>query len=258
MIINNGKNFNLKKIIILNIFLVIIIFFLSLNFSKKLPFVSTYEYSNIRINPLVSEFLIIRKNILYDDLNFILYDLKNFITEYIEYLILNKNLRVLAPCPSEVFANDLRNIQIYKVSKNRYEQKFNVKIKNNNFYKNNFNMDKCFNYIFVENFNKYFLKIIEHDNKMTEKTINFLKISNENSTVANYKSVDKIERLKLIHRLSSELNNYIINNYSHSNDNKSQTVYLFLVLLLVSATLQIMYFKFKKLNIKSILKFIKS
>jgi hypothetical protein len=257
MIINYGKNFNLKKIIILNIFFVIIIFFLSLNFSKKLPFVSTYEYTNIRVNPLVSEFLILRRNILKDDSVFFLYTLENFITEYIEYLNANKNLRALAPCPSEVLGSDLRNIQMYKISKNRYEQKFNVRIKNNNFYKNNFNMDKCFNYIFVENLNEYFLKSIQNDNKIIEKQISLLKKLNEKNKIIDYNNVDQIEKLELILRLSSELKNYIID-YSVSNNNKNNTVYLFLVLLLVSATLQIMYFKFKKLNIKNILKFINS
>lgn len=258
MIINYGKNFNLKKIIILNIFFVIIIFFLTLNFSKKLPFVSTYEYTNIRVDPLVSEFLILRRNILKDDSYFLFYNLENFITEYIEYLNANKNLHALAPCPSEVLGSDFRNIQIYKISKNKYEQKFNVRIKNNNFYKNNFNMDKCFNYIFVENFNEYFLRSIQIDTKIIKKQIFFLKKLNEKNKIIDYKTVDEIEKLELILRLNSELKNYIIDNYSHSNDNKNNTVYLFLVLLLVSATLQIMYFKFKKLNIKNILKFINS
>jgi hypothetical protein len=258
MIINYGKNFNLKKIIIFNIFFVIIIFFLSLFFSKKLPFVRTYEYTDIRINPLVSEFLIFQRNILKNDHYFSSYTLEKFITEYIEYFNSNKNLHALAPCPSEVLGSDLRNIQIYKIIKGRFNQKFNVRIKNNNFYKNNFNIDKCFNYIFIENFNEYFLKSIQHDNKIIETHISLLKKLYRNNKIIDYEVDDQIEKLELILGLSSKLKNYTIDNYSNSNDNKNNTVYIFLVLLLVSATLQIMYFKFKKLNIKNILKFINS
>jgi hypothetical protein len=187
--------------LIINIVVLILIYFFSFHIFPKLSFYNKLEYKGIRANELfLNVQSLTNSNNLYYGLPNEL-DLDNqkniFLNQYFYYLINNNNLISDAPCPKELMVNKLRNIQIFYEDKNDFlgkNLKFNVRF---SFYKffwspEKLDINKCFDYIFKENLNKYFLLHRERLVKKIEDKIKFINFQNninnqqlENSKVIN-------------------------------------------------------------------------
>jgi len=89
-----------------------------------------------------------------------------FKIKFLSYLDNSPDIKKNAPCPSEIFENNLRNIQIYKNIKNDFEDfdyltEFNLRFIVNKFRKSSIeksNIDRCFYFLFVETLNKFYLQ----------------------------------------------------------------------------------------------------
>ena len=182
IIYNKIKNTKL----IINIVILILIYFFSFHIFPKLSFYNKLEYRKISVNNNYLNILSLVNTKKHVDMIFaddakLNHEKNKFLNQYFSYLIKNNNLISDAPCPNELMANNLRNIQIFNEDANFIDNslEFNVRF---SFYKyfwssEKLDMDKCFDYIFKENLNKYFLlnrkKLVEkiEDNI---KFINFL------------------------------------------------------------------------------------
>ena len=204
MIISN-KVKNTKLII--NIVVLILIYFFSFNIFPKLSFYNKLEYREIMVNEHLlnllsftnsNKFIVssISSSIANEqDLNI---EKNRFLNQYFYYLIKN-NLISNAPCPKELMVNNLRNIQIFNNATNDFLDnnfKFNVRF---SFYKffwstEKLDINKCFDYIFKENLNKYFLL---YRNRIVEKVENKIKFIN--SQIDN--NEQKLENSKVINDL---------------------------------------------------------
>jgi hypothetical protein len=158
--------------VLINIVVLILIYYFSFHMYPKLGFYNTLEYKGIKTKAFS----------FYSDLHLSYYDheirvsdepefLKEqelFLKKYFYYFTQNKDLVSNAPCPKELLVNNLRNIQIINDKNFVFQDdlKFNVRF---SFYKyfssSKLDIDKCFDYIFKENLNKYFIlyrdKLIE-------------------------------------------------------------------------------------------------
>lgn len=182
IIYNKIKNTKL----IINIVILILIYFFSFHIFPKLSFYNKLEYRKILVNNNYLNILTLintKKHVdtIFADNEELNHEKSKFLNQYFSYLIKNNNLISNAPCPNELMVNNLRNIQFFNEDANFIDNslEFNVRF---SFYKyfwssEKLDMDKCFDYIFKENLNKYFLlnrkKLIEkiEDNI---KFINFL------------------------------------------------------------------------------------
>ena len=155
-----------NKKLIINIFALILIYFFSFHFYPKKFGYNKFDYKNIRTNTLNTFINTSREQILNKGISLDLESLRKqkntFLLGYMEYLKKNPDIVTDAPCPNELKANNLRNVQIY-IDDDIYLfnniEKFNVRF---SFYKSFKNSDKleinkCFDYIFKENLNKYYL-----------------------------------------------------------------------------------------------------
>jgi hypothetical protein len=162
-----------NKKIIINIVALILIFFFSFHFYPKINVYNKFDYKGIKTDP---QFIIIIDNntksysnteILFkQDPESLMGKKTQFLKEYMKYLESKPNIIADAPCPNELMENNLRNVQIY-FDDNMYldenYKKFNVRFNFFKFSKNSDNLEinKCFDYIFKENLNKYYLIYLE-------------------------------------------------------------------------------------------------
>jgi hypothetical protein len=190
--------------LIINIVVLILIYFFSFHIFPKLSFYNKLEYKGIVVNEFFINILSLTNSSKFtekrladqQDLNF---TKSKFLNQYFYYLINNNNLISDAPCPKELMVNNLRNIQIFNdVTIDFFENnlKFNVRFSFYNFFWSTEKLDinKCFDYIFKENLNKYFLL---YRNKLVEKIENKIKFIN--SQIDNNDL--KLENLKVINDL---------------------------------------------------------
>jgi hypothetical protein len=161
--INNAK-------ILINIVILILIYYFSFHIYPRLGFYNKLEYKGIKTE--ASSFYHIIDFNYFDNQkdNIIKFSdepkfLKNqdlFLKQYLYYFTQNKDLVSNAPCPKELLENDLRNIQIYNDKNFDFYQndlKFNVRFSFYKFFSSSkkLNINKCFDFIFKENLNKYFI-----------------------------------------------------------------------------------------------------
>lgn len=270
------------KIIIINIIILIFVYFFSFHLSERLFFYNKFDYKEINTNA--------KSTIVYMKYDFqapsavinkknLQHETDIFLDLYFNYLKKNPHIISEAPCPSELMINNLRNIQIYKSNKNddflENPYKFNVRF---NFYKfsestGKLNMNKCFDYIFKENLNKYYLlyrdKIIENINDeiiILEKIYNIddlqildlksstFPLNNENDKTPIKKKIKDYKNLiKII-----KMNNFFIDpdaSYTVVKQNpvSSTKIVIFVTCLLIVVSINILI---NKLNRKQVAKFI--
>ncbi len=157
--VNNAK-------VLINIVVLILIYFFSFNLYPNLGFYNKLEYKGIKTEAF--NFFSNNHN-KYSNVEIVLHEEPEFLEEqdlflkkYFSYLTKNKDLVSNAPCPKELLVNNLRNIQIYNDSildSFQAELKFNVRFSFYKFFSSSekLNINKCFDYIFKENLNKFFI-----------------------------------------------------------------------------------------------------
>ena len=201
MIISNKIK---KAKLIINIIVLILIYFFSFHIFPKLSFYNKLEYKEIVVNELFLNLLSLTNSNKFIDNSFAnekdLDDEKNrFLNQYFYYLINNNNLISDAPCPKELMVNNLRNIQIFNDGTNNFlnnNLKFNVRFSFYKFFWSSEKLDinKCFEYIFKENLNKYLLLNRVRFVEKIENKIKFINIENNNNN-------QKLENSKVINDL---------------------------------------------------------
>jgi hypothetical protein len=148
------------KIIILNIFVLISVYFFSFNIFPKIISNHQYNYQSIKINVKnINEINFIIQKLQLGSDGYFINDNEKFLKEFTEQLSKSSIIAEKTPCPSELLRNKMRNINVYFTEQNK--KNFNVRFYANKFFGSSidkFNMDLCFNYIFVDNLNKFYNK----------------------------------------------------------------------------------------------------
>jgi hypothetical protein len=155
--------------LILNIAIFILIYFFSFHFYPKLNSNNKYDYPYIKTNiKEIFELEWIVSNSTTTKTEYAKKKLDKFLLKFLSHLNNSPDLLKTAPCPQELFKNNLRNIQIYKVPEDLSDfynlDHFNIRFTVNRFQKSSiekFDIDKCFNFLFVETLNKFYL--VERD-----------------------------------------------------------------------------------------------
>jgi hypothetical protein len=247
--------------IIINIVALVLVYFFSFHIFPKLGIYNKLDYIDIKTNGrdifyLDDYFYSNRKRAKFaDKKKYLIQEQNKFLRQYLDYFSLNSNLIANAPCPAELMTNNLRNIQVYT---NYYidplddDVKFNVRF---TFYKlfkftDKLNIDKCFDYIFKENLNKYFLsyrnKLIANFND----EINLQKkLGIDNPTIET--STKLIEKMKTYNLYIDPDVSYTVDK---KNDETSTKIITLIICLLIVLSINI---SFNKLNKKLISKIIK-
>jgi hypothetical protein len=245
--INNTK-------LIINIVVLILIYFFSFHIFPKLGFYNKLDFIGIKTNARAIFF-----QTQYKSDEIYLERQNNFLKQYFYYLDNNKNLISNAPCPRELLVNNLRNIQIYNdniLNVLDNDLKFNVRFSFYKFFGSSEKLDisKCFDYIFKENLNKYFIlyrvKLIENL-EFSVKYLKKMKIKNEIIVTEIKLNEHAIETIK-------SYNFFIDPNLNYSpiqqNDKIASKILTFILCLLIVVFINIF---FNKLYRKQISRFIK-
>jgi|688.fasta_scaffold239679_2 hypothetical protein len=284
-----------KKNIIINIIALILIIFFSFHIFPKFGTYNKLDYKQIKVN-------VINTHLPYINLNFssllqkeelLLREKDKFLLEYINFLKKNPNFIVDAPCPSELLTNDLRNIQIYNDESNdgiSNFEKFNVSFRFYNFTISDEKLDlnRCFNYIFIEAINRYYLIYREQKTKLLENELRFIQnleknnetqkkdffkdqvkyfpnnLENDISTIAKFLTSNNEFRFKIEYYISllDEIKNgddfFIDPNLSYvapelRKDKNLYKTIIFIICLMILVSINIGY---RKLNRKQVSKFI--
>ena len=176
--------------LIINIVVLILTYFFSFHIFPKLGFYNTIEYRGVKVDEKIFiDHLFIGKypdifdfkqnNTYNQNASFIenvsTTSKNKFLVEYLKYFNNNENLISNAPCPKELVADNLRNIQIHdnkdSIDFLNENLTFNVRFSFYKIFKSSEKLDinKCFDYIFKENLNKYFFL---YRNKLIKKIEN--------------------------------------------------------------------------------------
>lgn len=193
------------KKIIFNVIILTFIYYLSFTVFPNLSSSDQYNYKKISIN----EKNIYAVDILMGssaDVNIKQFywikdkDYLKFLNEFIQDLskdsILLKNIH----CPSEILKNNMRNIYIYFEKNDK--SIFNVRFYVNRFFNSRSketDLDKCFNFIFVENLNKFYSKKFEafvNNLENLYESSNFEKKNFSNINVLEFTYSDLIKKIK--------------------------------------------------------------
>jgi len=244
--------------IIINLVIILFIYFFSFHIFPKFNAYNHLDYTGIKTNSkkIFSPMYINDPTITLESRYLLISNKKNeFLNSYMHYLKSNQDLIANAPCPSELVADNLYNIQIYNNKKidflnedNNYG--FNVRFSFFYFFRSldKLDMDKCFDYFFRENINKYFLLYNENTIEKLKDEIILLKITN------NFNKVDYYENLISTIRA----NNYFIEPnvrypVAQKNNKTTSKILIFFICSLIVVSINIIY---KKLDKKQISKFI--
>jgi hypothetical protein len=196
-----------------------------------------------------------------------------FLTSYMHYLKKEQDLIAKAPCPSELLANSLYNIQIYD-NKDKdidflnsdIKYSFNVRFSFFPVFRSldKLDINKCFEYFFKENINKYFLlyrdKTINDYKDKIESLENFNNLKDRNSLAVTPINVPNDRNIQIrINYYENLIKIIIANNFligpdvsytisQQNNKNASKTLNFFMCLLIV-VSINIIYKKFDKKKI---------
>lgn len=164
-----------KAITILNIIILILIYVFSFYIFPKLNSNINYNFININTRALdiFSTDWILSSEVVQKKDEYINKKKNAFLLKFFYYLEKSPNILKIAPCPSELFENNIRNIQLYENFNNNlnpdYYKQFNVRFIVNKFKlepPQKSDINKCFYFIFVENLNKFYL--VERDSLIEE------------------------------------------------------------------------------------------
>jgi hypothetical protein len=218
------------KKIIFNVLILIFIYFFSFNIFPNLMSSDQYNYKKISIHEknINAVSTLIESSEPFKNKEFYWVRDKSsnynqFLNEFIEDLskdpILLKNIH----CPSEVLKNNMRNIYIYFERNNK--NIFNVRFYVNRIFNSRLdetNIDKCFNFIFVENLNKFYYKkfeefinkleyLYESSNLEKEKfnNINILELTYSDFIKKIKEKNINLVKLKNFSKIEEGLHNYI-------------------------------------------------
>jgi len=248
--------------LIINIVVLILIYFFSFHIFPKLSLYNKLEYKGIVVNEFFINTLSLTNNnkfignSLVDqrDLNF---TKSEFLNQYFYYLINNNNLISNAPCPKELMVNNLRNIQIFNdgiIDFFENNLKFNVRFSFYNFFNSSKKLDinKCFDYIFKENLNKYFILYRDKILKNLQDQNEFLKKIEVNDQI---KLLIEINEQTIV--IIKNYNFFIDPNINYSpkqeEDKSWPKIIAFIISLLIVVSINI---GFKQLKRKQTLKLI--
>jgi hypothetical protein len=267
IILNKIKNTKL----IINIVVLSLIYFFSFYIFPKLGFYNKLDYVNIKTN--AQKVFILTGSIGFDNESFfnnttedkISIAQNKFFKNYFDYLIKNKNLISDATCPKVLMVNDLRNIQIYYDYDSNFihnSHMFNVRF---NFYKSfgssdKIDINKCFEYIFKENLNKYFLlyrdKYIE-DTNLKISLLKKLNNSNDEKIAIIIKTSE--DTLKLLKTFSFYIDPNVSYTPVQKKANETSKFLAFIICFLIVIFINVMHSAlYKKKISKFIKKFINS
>ena len=163
--------------IIINFFALVLIFYFSFYIYPNVNSLRKYDYKEIKSNAdKIYSPIYILNGMTSDKQKYINEKKKDLLSSFIKYFGNSPSLIANAPCPNQLTANNLRNIRIYEpdqhFSTDAYS--FNVRFLLNKSlsFGDAPDIDKCFNYIFVENLNKFYLKNRENLIKSLEDDLN--------------------------------------------------------------------------------------
>lgn len=253
---------NKKLLIIVNFFLLILTFYFSFNIYPGLNVDNKINYQRIKTNSdlfFTSVWIAERSKVNRQE--YIEDKKKQFLAKYIQYINLKPQIKEKAPCPNELIKDNLRNIQIYpnplddSIIK---DYQFNVRFNLSKFYlysqKDSSNLNKCFNFLFIENLNNYF-------NIYRQNLIDELKIEYDYKLTMGYNYPDNFTFDQFI-KFNEAFNNvkFFVNpnaNYTPStNLHKIITlneIIVFLVCLLIISIINFSYYKLGKKKLSKII-----
>lgn len=153
-----------KKLIYFNLFIIIFLFFISFFFKPNLNLTVKYRFNNIVVNDKLNIFNeILNESIISDTelLKKLHYKgLEKIVSNYFQYIVDENNERVYKNCPTEITETYFKDVRIYKVD--RFDEKFSVEIQYNSLLSSaEDEIKKCFEVIFYEQFNIYYLENLE-------------------------------------------------------------------------------------------------
>jgi hypothetical protein len=210
-----------KKLIYFNLSIIISLFFLSFFFKPNLTLKIQYRFNNILIN----EKLLILNEILDEgvlsDPRFVnaisVNQLKDFIYRYFQYLADEKNERVYKNCPTEITKAYFKDVRVDKIG--RFSDKFSVEIKYNSPSKSaEEEIKKCFQVIFVEQLNNYYLENVE----IVKKIISDLVVQNNHEPKNKNLSrqTNDIKTEEIVNAFITANKDYKLNSINYLNDIK--------------------------------------
>jgi hypothetical protein len=255
--------------LIINIVVLSLIYFFSFYIFPKLGFYNKLDYVRIETNAqkIFIPFIVIESDFsFHKNEEKILSDQNKFFKNYFIYLNRNKNLISDAPCPRELMVNDLRNIQIYYNDNSNYIDKdfiFNVRFIFYKFFGSSDKIDinKCFDYIFKENLNKYFL--LYRDKYIEDANFKISLLKNLNNS--NDEITIKIKTFENALELLKTLSFYVDPNVSYTpvqkKANETSKFLAFIICFLIVIFINVMHSDsalYKKKISKFINKFINS
>jgi hypothetical protein len=250
MVIN--KFLKNKKIIYLNLFFVISLYVISFFLRPNLIIQNKYSYINIPINPetLVAKFILDKKDV--EEI-----EIGTLINSFMGSLINKKPLSIIDNCPKKITYENFRDIIFYKLNENN----FSIDIINNSPKES---IQKCFETIFIEEFNKFYLneikkkiKIYSDINNINQQYLNTFNNKNDNSKII-YEYNYNIQTRTLAINFLKNFNFIVDPNIKYQptiKKNEISYVLIYLVLVLIFFSFQIIYFvikelyKYKKINI---------
>ena len=250
MVIN--KFLKNKKIIYLNLFFVISLYVISFFLRPNLIIQNKYSYINIPINPKssVTKFILDKKDV--EEI-----EIGNLINRFMGSLINEKPLSIIDNCPEKITYENFRDIIFYKLN----EYNFSIDIISNSPKES---IQKCFETIFIEEFNKFYLneikkkiKIYSDINNINQEYLNTFNNKNDNSKII-YEYNYNIQTRTLAINFLENFNFIVDPNIKYQptfKKNEISYVLIYLVLVLIFFSFQIIYFvikelyKYKKINI---------
>jgi hypothetical protein len=248
-----------KKLIYFNLTIIISLFFISFFFKPNLTTKIDYTFNEISINQkllifneTISETMLSEKFIE----NVTTTKLNDFIYRYLQYLTDTKNESVYKNCPTEITKGYFRNVRIYKIG--RFQDTFTVEINYDSLSTSaEEEIKKCFQVIFIEQLNKYYLENLEIVKIITNNIIEKKKLQyhslNSLSDLKKSKLEDRISAMNFMNDIK-----YFVSPQSENKPiiTKKSISYLmfYLIIIFLFFIIQIFYIFRKSLNYKKILK----
>jgi hypothetical protein len=237
-----------KRIFYLNLFFFISLYVISFVLKPNLILQNKYSYSNVPFNSqlLVTKYFLGKIDSLNDN-SFIKIDL--MIQSFMGSLINKKPLSILENCPKHITDGNFRDIIFYKL--NAYNISIDIISTSQKA-----SIQKCFETIFIHEFNKFYvneiqnqIKIYSDINNLNQEYLNLLN-KNDNSKIIYEYNFDIQTRDSAIKFFKNF--NFIIDpniKYQPTIEKKEiNHVVIYLGLVVIFFLLQIIYFVIKKLN----------
>lgn len=244
-----------KKLIYFNLFIIIFLFFISFFIKPNLNITIKYRFNDIIINEKLNviNYLLnetgIKDTVLLDKVQ--VKGIHKLVESYFQYIVDEKVERIYENCPTEITKTYFRDVRIYKVD--RFDQKFSIEIQYNSLLSSaEDEIKKCFQVIFLEQFNIYYLENLE---KVKKYINDLITINIKNSFENNNNNKDEVSFLKII--VAKRINTleyldnikFIINPKSETKPiiikNSISYIIFYLAIILFFFIIQMIYIIFK-------------